>query len=85
MVERMSNGNQKTILTRRALEWDDFIMETIEKIREVGYPEIVKKPEIERLFLRHKCSREIQEAIVNGFKGIKKVNVEVESWMKGKK
>lgn len=79
----MTNGNMKTIHTRRAIEWDNFLERIINQIEENGYYKKLWKPQIERLILRHAKIMQIEEDIIKGFKGIKKVNMEVETWIKG--
>lgn len=79
----MTNGKMKTILTRRAIEWDDFLEKIIEKIEEDGYEKKLWKPQVERLILRHIKARQIAKDIIKGFQGVEKVREDVEVWIKG--
>jgi hypothetical protein len=80
----MCNDRIKTILTRRAIQWEEFLQEIINKVEENGYQNKLFKPELERLILRHASIQVVKNDIINGFSGVNKVNKEVESWMKGK-
>lgn len=81
------NGNIKTQLKRMPLEWIELIDKVIKKIEENGYPERVMPPEIVRLLIHFRPAREkLNEAfssIIQGFQGVKKLNPEVEKYMKG--
>jgi hypothetical protein len=80
----MSNGKIKTIFSRRAFEWEEFLKKIIERIEENGYDKKLYKPEIERLILHHRNIKDIEKDIVDAFQGVDEVNKEVESWIKGK-
>ena len=80
----MCNDKVKTVLTRRAVQWDDFLQEIIEKVEEIGYKNKLYKPELERLILRHSAIQIVKQDIILGFNGVNKINKEVEAWMKGK-
>lgn len=80
----MSNGECKTVLTRRAVQWENFLDKIVSKIKENGYTKPIFKIEIERLILKNSKIKEIGEEVIGGFKGIEEVNPEVKAWMKGK-
>lgn len=79
----MSNQEMKTVMKRRAIQWDKFLELTIKEIQNTGCEIKIKKVEIERLIMRHRKIREIQHDIIQGFFGLKKVNEKVMEWMKG--
>lgn len=79
----MSNGNEKTVLMRRSLEWDGFLQELIDEIEENGFILKITKPQIERLILHHKSIMDIKNDIIKGFKGIESIRPEINMWMKG--
>jgi hypothetical protein len=82
----MSNGKMKTIMTRRSLEFDNFLDETIRIIKENGFPAKLQKVHIERLLTKHKASREIiQKAIIDGFRGVTKLSPQASMWMTGER
>lgn len=80
----MCDDRVRTLLTRRAIQWEEFLQKIIDTVKENGYKEKLFKPEIERLILRHSSIRDIEKDIINGFSGIEKLNPEVKSWLKGK-
>lgn len=78
------NGkNGKSVLTRRAEQWDKFLDEIISKIEENGFPKRLSKPQVERLILHHKDIHKIKEELVLAFQGLQKVKPEVKKWMHG--
>lgn len=84
----MVNGNLKLVKVRIPLEFDKLIEKLISIVEENGYKERLKKTEVVRLLVYYNPSRKFLnkalEEIVNGFRGIEKVNPEVEKWMRGK-
>ena len=83
----MANGNLKVIKLGVPEEFDKLIEKLISIVAESGYPARLKKTEVLRLLLHYNPSRKYLnkalEEIVNGFNGIKRINPEVEKWMKG--
>lgn len=54
----------KTILTRRAKEWDNFLGSILEKRGENGETKL-KKPELERLILHNFLISKLKEDMIN--------------------
>ena len=79
----MTNGQIRTVKARRTQDWENILIETINKIEETGYPKPPKKTEVERLFCHHAYIKLIQKAIIEGFSGLKVVRPEVKKWMRG--
>lgn len=83
----MSNGNMKTEMRKIPTEWVNLLDKVVEKIEENGYPGKIKHPEIIRLLVHYRPARDYlnkaMNIIIQGFQGIKKVNPEVEKYMKG--
>ena len=55
----------KTIMTRRAIEWDNFLERIIKKREEKGMLPMLKKPEVERLILRNFSISELEQDMIN--------------------
>ena len=55
----------KTIMTRRAIEFDNFLEKIIKKREEKGMLPVLKKPEIERLILRNFVISKLEEDMIN--------------------
>ncbi len=55
----------KTILTRRAKEWDNFLQSIIDKREENGNGIKLKKPELERIILHHLGNPKLKEDMIN--------------------
>ena len=54
----------KTIMRRRAREWDDFLERIIKKREEKGMLPLLKKPELERLILHNFAIPELEADMV---------------------
>lgn len=67
----------KTVLTRRALEWDNFLEIIIKAREEIGEFPKLKKPELERLILHNFAISELREDMIN-----LKISEREEGWMK---
>ncbi len=55
----------KTILTRRALEWENFLESILKEREENGMDRKLKKPELERIILHNFSIPKIKEDMVN--------------------
>lgn len=75
--------DKKSILQRRSKEMETFLNSVISEIKENGYPREIHKTQIERLILHHKEIKKIKEDIINGFKGVQKINEKIEAFMNG--
>lgn len=80
----MANDKIKTIVTRRSIDMDKFLETIIKKVKDEGCNLPLKKVHIERLLLKHRLANDIASDIIVGFRGIRKVNPQVENWMRGK-
>ena len=67
----------KTVLTRRAAEWDNFLETIINAREEKGQFPKLKKPELERLILHNFTITELREDMIN-----LKINEREEAWMR---
>lgn len=54
----------KTVLTRRAKEWDNFLNSILEERRENGEEVKLKKPELERLILHNFLITRLKEDMI---------------------
>ena len=55
----------KTIMTRRAKEWDDFLDSILEERKENGNNMKLKKPELERLILHNFLIGKLKEDMIS--------------------
>jgi len=79
----LHNSALKHTLQRRSIEWEVFLNEIIDEIEEDGFPLKPHKTQVERLILHHKTMPTIKKEIIDGFKGIQKVNKQTRRWMNG--
>lgn len=54
----------KTILTRRAMEWDNFLGSILSQRENNGNPIKLKKPELERLILHNLLIPQLKEEMI---------------------
>ena len=67
----------KTILTRRAIEWDNFLNSILEEREKNGESKRLKKPELERIILHNFTIGKIKEDMIN-----LKITKREEIWMR---
>lgn len=57
--------NMRTIVTRRAIEWEKFLNSIIEAREERGEKVKLKKPELERIILHNFMIPQLKEDMIN--------------------
>ncbi len=55
----------KTIMTRRAIEWDNFLERIIKKREEKGMLPVLKKTELERLILHNFAISKLEQDMID--------------------
>lgn len=70
-------SNLKSILTRRAIEWEKFL-ESIIQAREENGEIRLKKPELERIILHHLLITTLREDMIQ-----LQINDREKKWMEG--
>ena len=67
----------KTILTRRAIEWENFLNSILKEREENGEVIKLKKPELERIILHNFMITKLKEDMIN-----LKITKREEVWMR---
>ncbi|KKL44382.1 hypothetical protein LCGC14_2366250 [marine sediment metagenome] len=57
--------NMKTIMTRRAIEWENFLNSIIKAREERGEKLKLKKPELERIILHNFAIPQLKQDMIN--------------------
>ncbi len=70
--------NSKTILTRRAIEWERFLDSIIGAREDNGEIIKLKKPQLERIILHNFVMQKLKEDMIN-----LEINEREKKWMEG--